>query len=86
MMKSIIGWFLGPKPRKKTPIDQMSLSELDKEEKAIRQIFPQVEGIKEKQAKASKLFSTLQKYYWNRILKIGKRRKELERSNRHKKA
>lgn len=86
MMKTIIGWFLGPEPRKKTPIDQMSLSELDKEEAAIRQIFPQVEGIRDKQAKASKLLSDLQKYYWNRILRIGQRRKDLERSNRCKKA
>jgi hypothetical protein len=86
MMKNIIGWFLRSKPRKKTPIDQMSLSELDKEETAIRQIFPQVEGIKEKQAKASVLLSNLQKYYWNRVLRIRQRRKELERSNGRKEA
>ena len=63
----------------------MSLSELEKEEKAIRAIFPQVEGIRTKQAKANKLLSDLQKYYWNRILMIGQRRKDLERSNRCKK-
>lgn len=86
MIKTIIGWFSGPKPRKKTPIDQMSLSELDKEETAIRQIFPQVENIKTKQAKATHFLSELQKHYWNRILLIRKRRKELGRNNRGKKA
>lgn len=85
MIKTIIGWFSGSKPKKKKPIDQMSLSELDKEETAIRQIFPQVEGIKTKQAKATHFLSELQKHYWNRILMIRQRRKELERSNRCKK-
>ncbi len=85
MIKRIIGWFSGSKPRKKKKISEMSLSELEKEEKAIRAIFPQVEGIRTKQAKANKLLSDLQKYYWNRILMIGQRRKDLERSNRCKK-
>lgn len=85
MIKTIIGWFSGPKPKKKKPISKMSLSELDKEETAIRQIFPQVEGIKTKQGKATHFLDELQKHYWNRILMIRQRRKELERSNGCKK-
>ena len=86
MIKTIIGWFSRPKPRKKKPISEMSLSALDKEETAIRQIFPQVEGINNNQGKATNFLSGLQKHYWNRILIIRQRRKELERSNRDKKA